>query len=753
MVTVAGDVKLLDFGLAKPIQPAARLDSAETTVTLPDRPSTATGHIVGTVAYMSPEQAQGKRVDARSDIFSFGTLFYEILTARRPFGGQDALSILTAVLRDEPIPPSRISAVALPAEAERIVLRCLRKDPDRRFQTTSDLHSALEDLRQEMASGTSALTPARHRGLKSRWLAAAGLAATAVVLAISSRWWQRAPKPIEPRTLRQVTFDGGIAATPAISPDGKLLAFASDRADPGNLDIWLRQTAGGGLIRLTSQAGVEYNPQFSPDGTKLYYLKGDQSIFEISALGGPARKVAENAGPFTVSSKGELAFSRLGFAARPGAIMIIGVPGAGAEPEPWQPTCRSLPRPAWSPDGSRLFFIGECGARLRSGFLAPRQSGAAEAVLDEPSAAPSGPAPAWHRQANGEESILYARAFHLVRFGLKGNPAPALSGAGGQLWPDVSAAGDMIFTQAARRTGVWRIAVPSRGFPADATPANVAEAIGHFSVSRDGETLVYGRQTSGSGGELVVRKLATGEERVFAEHELLGVSVGSIWPQVAPDGKQIIYRLTAAQTGHYLLKSDTGEIRRIATMDRFQLASDWSVDGKRVLGECPPPRLGICELDPASGDVKPLLIHSTDQLLYPSWSWDARSIVFMRRPPGGISAIWIAPVSRDGAIGAEENWVEISPPQTDNSRPRFSPDGAAVYYVTGRGGQRLLAAQKIEKTSHRAIGEPVLVVRAPVEVTALTGGAGPYPLIAVTPQRVFYSTYHLRGNLWMTRLD
>ena len=151
--------------------------------------------------------------------------------------------------------------------------------------------------------------------------------------------------------------------------------------------------------------------------------------------------------------------------------------------------------------------------------------------------------------------------------------------------------------------------------------------------------------------------------------------------------------------------------------------------------------------------MKALLIHSTDQLLYPSWSWDARSLVFMRRRPGGISAIWIASISRDGAIGAEENWVQISPPQTDNSRPRFSPDGATVYYVMGRSGQRLLAAQKIDKTTHRAIGDPVLVVRAPVEVTALTGGAGPYPLIAVTPQHLFYSTHNFRGNLWMTRLD
>src|SRR5207249_646154 len=287
-------------------------------------------------------------------------------------------------------------------------------------------------------------------------------------------------------------------------------------------------------------------------------LNGDQSIFEMPALGGPARKLADNAGPFAVSSKGEIAFARLGFAARAGPMMIMGAGGSG--PEPWQPNCRSLPRPAWSPDASKLFFIGECGARLQSGFLAPRQSGAPEAVIDEPSAAPAGPGPVWLRQANGQESIVYARELHLARFELSGKPAPVTSGARGQLWPAVSPGGDMIFAQTERRTGIYNIAFDSRGLPAGATPASVVEAIGHFSVSRDGSTLVYGRLTSDSGGELVVRKQATGEEKVFAEHDLLGFSVGSIWPQVAPGGKQIIYRLVGAQGGHYLLQSDTGEV-------------------------------------------------------------------------------------------------------------------------------------------------------------------------------------------------
>jgi Tol biopolymer transport system component len=753
MVTTGGDVKLLDFGLAKLTQAFEPAVSANLSTTLPDRTRTRQGQILGTVAYMSPEQAQGRNIDARSDIFSFGVLLYEMLTGRRPFGGRDNLSILSAILRDEPIPPGRISAAPLPPEAERITLRCLRKDPDRRFQTTADLRVALEDLQEEIASGTSPAAPALAPRVGRRWWVAACLAG--IMLVIVAVWLLQAPKEIEPHAVTQLTFDGGIAATPAISPDGKLLAFASDRATPGNLEIWLRQMAGGSLVRLTSEPGQKYNPQFSPDGTKLYYLTGDQSIFEMPALGGPVRKVADNAGPFAVSSKGEIAFARLGFAARPGPMMIISI--GGSAPEPWQPDCRSLPRPAWSPDGSQLFFIGECGSRLHSGFIAPRRGGIAEAVVDDRVMLTTGPAPVWVRQANGQESIIYATGVpnpRLVRFQLGGKPAELISSISAVMWPVVSPTGEVVFSQTESRTAVSSVAIgEGRDLRAEATPAGLVEAIGHFSVSRDGSTLVYGRLTSGPGGELVVRKQATGEERVFAEHDLVGVGVGSIWPQVSPDGKQIVYRLVGAQAGHYLLQADSGEVHLIATMEKFQLASDWSPNGKRILGECAGPTAGICELDPVSGEVKSLMVHSTDQLLYPSWSWDARAIAFMRRRPAGKTAIWIAPIYGESTVAPEEHWVEISAPLTDDSRPRFSPDGTTVYYLLGRGGQRLLVAQKVDKSSYQSRGEPMLVVRQPIEVTAVTGGSGPYPLIAVTPKRLFYSTLGLRGNLCMTRLD
>ncbi len=180
-VTKSG-VKILDFGLAKliesevqPVDPSRKLD-----------PSTELGAIVGTTAYMSPEQAQGKPVDARSDIFSFGTVLYEMLTGKRAFRGHTTLSILSAIVHEEPEPVSLICN-GIPAELERIIARCLRKDPDRRFQHMVDLKIALEDLKQESNSGTAVVkaTP-RRRG---RWkVALAGLGVAAILVAGDLFW-------------------------------------------------------------------------------------------------------------------------------------------------------------------------------------------------------------------------------------------------------------------------------------------------------------------------------------------------------------------------------------------------------------------------------------------------------------------------------------------------------------------------------------------------------------------------------------
>ena len=127
-------------------------------------------------------------------------------------------------------------------------------------------------------------------------------------------------------------------------------------------------------------------------------------------------------------------------------------------------------------------------------------------------------------------------------------------------------------------------------------------------------------------------------------------------------------------------------------------------------------------------------------------------MVFGRRKPGGVAGIWMARVMADG-LEREDHWKEISPPNTDNSRPRVSGDGGSVYYVLGQGGMRQFAVQKIDARMGAASGPLSLPLRRPLELTALTGGGGPYPLIAVTAGAVYYSAKVLRGNIWSAKLQ
>ncbi len=152
-----GRVKLLDFGLAKLTEKTVDSEAATATGTAEDALLTEEGSIIGTVAYMSPEQAEGRKVDARSDIFSFGSVLYEMVTGRRPFEGATKMSTISAILQKEPPPPGGL-APNLPAELEKIILRCLRKERDRRTQHIDDIKLVLEELRDDSASGNRSLT-------------------------------------------------------------------------------------------------------------------------------------------------------------------------------------------------------------------------------------------------------------------------------------------------------------------------------------------------------------------------------------------------------------------------------------------------------------------------------------------------------------------------------------------------------------------------------------------------------------------
>ena len=638
MVDEHGLVKVLDFGLAK-LTETVTTDEAAPTQTL--RATTEEGTIVGTAAYMSPEQAEGKKVDARSDIFSFGALLYEMVTGRRAFRGDSKMAILSAILHKEPP-----AMEGVPPELEKIVTRCLRKGPERRAQHIDDVKLALQELKEESDSGTAArpLKPVRRRWI---WIASAIALPALLVGGFFARQAWRAPQPAEPLRAVALTTFPGVESHPSISPDGNHVAFTWTGPKQDNPDIYVQQIGAGAPLRLTTDPRNDDTPVWSPDGRWIAFLRSPSQariseLLLIPPLGGPERKLLEIrvrevfvAPPYltwcpdstclvVTDSPGE---------GKPDALFVVSLE-TGEKRQVTNPQSPVLgdSNPAVSPDGRSLLFRRNLADTAGELHLLPLGKGLTPG--GEPRRLANAPLsaayPAW--MPDGKEILFSARG-SLWRLAISGGGPPARLPYVGEdgLMPVVSRPqpgrpSRLVYVRSFADWNVWRVETSAPGAPASSPPA--------VTIS----------------------------------------STRMDWnPQFSPDGRRVAFQSTRSGDWEiWLADPDGANAVQLTSMGAPLTGTPrWSPNAQMIAFHSNPEGpLDIYVIPAAGGKPRRLTSHpATDQV--PSFSRDGRWIYFSSNRSGEYQ-IWKIPASGGDAVQVTHN-VGYAVFE--------SVDGAHVYYT------------------------------------------------------------------------
>jgi serine/threonine protein kinase/WD40 repeat protein len=566
MVSKSG-VKLLDFGLAQVKAPATPLDQTATMALSTE------GTIAGTLQYMSPEQLQGKEADARSDIFAFGLTFYEILTGRRAFDGDNAASVISAIMTAEP-PALPQQQLAAPPALDRVLRMCIAKDPDDRWQSASDVRRALQLVDLSAGSAEAAPPP---RPFRWGWLAAAvmiGVLAGAAILRLSAR------KSPEPWTFRPLTYSG-LAFVPSLAPDGKQVAFIWRDEKSQSQDLHVQLVNGGSPLRLKDAQAVG-KPAWSPDGSRLAFIRRDGGIYVMPALGGVPQRISLSkpaTGADLAWSPGGAFFVFTG--ARHGLFSVS--PEGGEVHQLTNPAAGGDFSPSISPDGGMLAFVRRTSTFNSGVFVAPlnRDGTSAGAAKQITSGVWDISTLDW--TADGREILFAGSAGSgnsaLWRIARDGGtptrfPAPTMVSA----QPSVARqSGRMIYVTRQIETKINKMQLGER----TGEPVPMIESDGDqrdLGVAPNGERIAFVSNRTGSKEIWIANSDGSDQTQLTFFN---GPSVGS--PRWSPDGKQIAFDgYSGGSSDIYVIPADGGKPARVTSDAANEIRPSWSPDGQWI---------------------------------------------------------------------------------------------------------------------------------------------------------------------------
>ncbi|MEO8098807.1 MAG: protein kinase [Acidobacteriota bacterium] len=689
-------VKVLDFGLAKLTAVTLSSTSNADEVATLTAPLTGKGAIMGTLQYMSPEQVEGREADARSDIFAFGALIYEMVSAQRAFQGESPASTMAAILKDQPVPLNQLLP-ATPRALDRAIRKCLEKKPADRWQSAQDLKSALElidlDATQvsvATSSAAAAATPISSGTIPATqprsWLlpAVAGIAVAAIAGLTYTVWpHQRAAERVTrfevPMPEAAILEAGDVYLR--VSPDGTKLAFTSGGPLGG---IWIRDLDSVEAHLLPGTAGA-VAPMWSPDSRSLAYGVSNR-LMRVELAGVPPRQIAESTGQVRSgfwTAGGEIVFG-------PGSIRRVsqsgGVPVPVTVPGPGEPA-HTLP--FLLPD--ERHFLYRRGGDLYSGSLDTRpEDQSREKIV----AAPFGVE--FVRDGDSADGNLFflnngtlmAQHFDTKAMKLTGDPIPvAQDVANGPQHGHFSVTKGGVLAYRTRRQGSQRQLswVDRKGNPLKTI--GDPRSLQGFSLSSDGARIILFRSETGSGlqGDLWTLDL----DRDIETRVTFGQSVNVYGPAARPvwsmDGTQIAYQ--SGLQGKMFVKPASGAGEPVALPvlgEPIFWAKDLLLYFQTARG------IFALPTTPSFGEGAEVLPPNSSNAVV---STDGRWVAY-DSSVSGRNEIYIEPFRRPGQTGPSAGAAKWQVSRDGGARPRWRADGKELFFFAPRpGGGAIMSAQ------------------------------------------------------------
>jgi len=635
LMHASGYAKLADFGLAKLAQaltPAGKRELAEG----PTRP----GAVIGTIPYMSPEQASGKELDARSDVFSFGTVLYEAVAGRRPFIGATDLETLQEILHGTAMPLGEETPVVL----RGVIEKALEKDPADRYQSMREM---VVDLRRLVRQSVEAPAAVMKRSPR-RWIWAALLPVPVLAGFLAWQAW-RTPKSVDPLRAVPLTAEPGVHRYPTFSPDGNYVAFTWTGSKQDNHDIYVQLIGSGSPLRVTTDPAEDYSPSWSPDGRLIAFLRrrweaGSSEIRLIPPLGGPERKVTE--------------------------IQL-------RNPSIWPPYL------AWCPDSTCLIVTHSPGeGKPEALFVASLETGEKRRLTNpqppvagdtNPAVSPDGSWLVFRRNASGPftgELYRLALGRGLTATGEAHRLTPASMDAGYAAWmPDSK---EILFSTSSA-LGLWRLIVPGENKPARLPFLGEDGQMAAVSSPHSGRPsrLVYTRQIRDGNFWRVDTSAAGAPASSPPVMSSISSTRDEYHPQFSPDGQRVAFGSMRSGQPEIWTSDPDGSNAVQLTIGAFGAGFPrWSPDGQQILYLASPKRQWEVYVIPAAGG-KPRNVTSHPSMdAWSTFSGDGKWIYFTSDRSGQFQ-LWKIPVSGGDAIQVT---------RTIANQPKESPDGAYVYY-------------------------------------------------------------------------